>query len=1080
MGCWPWGWSANFFDRYKHMRTLKKLLFFFALIGLQSTVMAQERTVRGTVRDRATSDPLAGVSVVLKGTNQATSTGADGSFTIGLPTGASTILVFTYVGYKSQELPASVGQNLTVFLEEDINVLDEVVAIGYGTTTRRDVTGAIASIGSDKIMEAPVASAIEAIQGRLPGVNISLTEGAPDAEINIRVRGGGSISQDNSPLYIVDGFPVPSITDIAPSDIESIDVLKDASSAAIYGSRGANGVVIITTKSGKAGRFSVNYNVFGGPKRIAKTLDVLTPYDYALWQYESSLLTSRPDRYTNFFGNFQDIDLYQETSGNDWQKQTFGRTGHLINNNLNINGGSEKTRYAVNYTNVNDKAIMQMSDFKRDNLTLRLNSKPYKPITIDVALRYSNTRINGGGTNEQNEVSSADSRLKFAMIFPPIPVSGLTDAEETDQDFNLFSPLEVLRDNDRFQQRINYNLNGSVAWDITNNLRFKTEGGLDYNNNADDRFYGLTTYYIRNVPLGDNQDKPAVVLANLNRQSLRTTNTLTYNFSDLLPTGHKLNLLAGQEFINTKVNRKTNTVHGFPEDFDFDRARKISSQGDPFSVINYFEPDYNLLSFFGRVNYDYDGRYIFSSSFRSDGSSRFGPENKWAFFPSVSAAWRISGESFMENTSSWLDDLKLRASFGEAGNDRIDEGQYFTQFMVLPTSWVNGFSNYVSPSKQMPNPELKWETTISRNIGLDYTLLGGKLSGAVDIYQNNTRDLLINFPVFGSGYNNQFRNMGETRNRGIELVLNWKAVNKANYGLDFGANIAFNRNKILSLGVMNDFTQGSGWASTAIPNEFSVAVGGRVGQMLGYRHAGRYEVSDFESYDAGNGWKLKQDVPNASAIVGNLRPGVMKLHDLNNDKIVTSDDRTLIGDANPKHTGGFNINARAFSFDLTAIFTWSYGNDIYNANKIEYTSTGQFHSRNMINTMASGKRWTNLTPDGMISNDPAQLAELNQNTTMWSPQMTRFVFSDWAVEDGSFLRLNTLSLGYSLPKSLLANARIQNLRLYASAYNVFTLTNYSGFDPEVSTRRNTPLTPGVDYSAYPRSRMLVFGLNFNL
>lgn len=1064
------------------MTTLRKLLLFFVLIGLQSSMMAQERTVRGTVRDQSTSEPLVGVSVVLNGTNQATSTGSDGSFTLGLPSGGQATLVFTYIGYRTQELVATAGQNLTVLLEEDINVLDEVVAIGYGTTTRRDVTGAIASISADKIMEAPVTSAMEAIQGRLPGVNISLTEGSPDAEITIRVRGGGSISQDNSPLYIVDGFPVPSITDIAPSDIQSIDVLKDASSAAIYGSRGANGVVIITTKSGKAGRFSVNYNVFGGPKRIAKTLDVFTPYEYALWQYESSLLTSRPERYTNFFGNFQDMDLYRETSGNDWQSQTFGRTGHLINNNLNINGGSEKTRYAVNYTNVNDKAIMQMSNFQRDNVTLRLNSKPYNPITIDVALRYSNTRINGGGTNEQNEVSSADSRLKFAMIFPPIPVSGLTDAEETDSEFNLFSPLEVLRDNDRVQQRINYNLNASIGWDITKNLRFKTEGGLDYNNNMDDRFYGLTTYYIRNVPSGANQDKPAVMLSNMNRQSLRSTNTLNYNFSDLLPTAHKLNALIGQEFINTKVNRKANTVHGFPEDFDFERARKISSQGDPFSVINFFEPDYNLLSFFGRVNYDYDGRYIFSSTFRTDGSSRFGGNNKWGFFPSVSAAWRISGESFMENANAWLDDLKLRASFGEAGNDNIPEGQFLTQFLVSPTSWINGFPNYVSPSQYMPNPDLKWETTVSRNIGLDYTVLGGRLSGVVDIYQNNTRDLLIAFPVDGTGYSTQFRNMGETRNRGVELSLNWKAINKVNYGLDIGGNIAFNRNNIMSLGVMNDYNVSSGWASTAIPNDFSVAVGGRVGQMFGYRHAGRYEVSDFDRYDAQNNrWVLKDGVADATAVVGNLRPGMMKLQDLtdNQDNRITVNDRTIIGDANPKHTGGFNINARVYSFDLAAIFSWSYGNSIYNANKIEYTSTGQYHSRNMIGIMGSGERWTNLTPEGTISNDAAQLAEMNQNTTMWSPQMTRFVFSDWAVEDGSFLRLNTLSLGYNVPKSLLVNARIQSLRVYTSAYNVFTLTNYTGFDPEVSTRRNTPLTPGVDYSAYPRSRMVVFGLNLS-
>lgn len=1060
------------------------LLFCIFLCCIQvSWAQTPSRVVTGTVTDAGSNEALDGVTVAVKGSTQAVQTNESGAYRIELPGTGSVALVFRYLGYAPSEHVITGSRTLDVALEREDNLLEEVVAIGYATSRRRDVTGAISSISAEKIMEAPVASAIEAIQGRLAGVNISLTEGSPDAEINIRVRGGGSISQDNSPLYIVDGFPVPSIADIAPSDIESIDVLKDASSAAIYGSRGANGVIIVTTKSGKAGRFNINYNVFGGPKRIARTLDVLTPYDYALWQYERSLLDGEPNRYTDFFGNFQDIDLYQEVRGNDWQQQAFGRIGHLINNNLSINGGSEKTRYAINYTNVNDRAIMQMSDFRRDNLTLRLNSKPYDPLTVDVALRYSNTQINGGGTNEQNEVSSADSRLKFAMIYPPIPVAGLTDEAETDQEFNLFSPLVALADNDRYQSRINYNLNASVAWDITDGLRFKTEGGLDYNSNVDDRFYGMSTYYIRNVPSGDNQNHPALMLSKLQRQSLRSTNTLAYDFKNLLPSSHKLNLLVGHEYIQTKIERLSNTIHGFPEDFDFDRARKLSTQGTPFAVENFFEPDDNLLSFFGRVGYDYEGKYILSATFRADGSSRFGTNNKWGYFPSASGAWRVSAEPFMENTQSWLEDLKVRASYGTAGNNNIPPGQFLTQFFVSPTSWVNDFDSYWAASNVMANPDLKWETTVSRNIGLDYSILQGRLSGAIDIYRNNTKDLLMSFPVHGTGYNFQYRNMGETRNQGIELALNWKALNRPNFGLDIGGNIAFNRNKILTLGPqMGDYGATSRWASTEVPVDYWIASGGQVGEMIGYRSAGRYEVSDFERYDAAtNTWILREGVADASAIVGPIRPGTMKLEDIvGEDGRVTIDDRTIIGNANPLHTGGFNINARVYAFDISAIFSWSYGNDIYNANKIEYTSTSQYHSRNMISTMASGERWTNLLPDGTISNDPAQLAEMNQNTTLWSPYMSRFVFSDWAVEDGSFLRLNTLSVGYNLPRTLLSAARIQSLRVYASAYNVFTLTNYTGFDPEVSTRRNTPLTPGVDYSAYPRSRMLVFGLNLSL
>ena len=1060
---------------------MKRIYLLFLVIFSHSSLFAQGADIRGTVRSQETSEPMAGVSVTVKGTNTATATNAEGTFVIRSATNP-VILVVHILGYKTQEVAAQAGQNLNILLEEDINVLEEVVAIGYGTARRRDLTGAVSSIGADKIAEVPVASAMEAIQGRLPGVNVSVTEGSPDAELRIRVRGGGSLTQDNSPLYIVDGFPATTIADIAPSDIESIDVLKDIASASIYGSRGANGVIIITTKTGKAGRFSVNFNSFGGPKRLAKTLDVLSPYDYALWQYERSLLDNSPTDYTNYFGNWQDIDLYQEIQGNDWQKLTFGRTGNMLNNNLSVMGGSEKTRYSVSYNNVSDKAIMEMSSFKRDNLTLRLNSKPYKNLTLDLALRYSNTRINGGGTNEQNEVSSADSRLKFAMIYPTIPIAGLTDDAETDQDFALNSPLVSLADNDRFQRRTNYNLNASIAWNITDVLQFKTEGSLDYGDNINNRFYGLSTYYVRNSPPGDYHNQPAVIMEKTYRPGYRSTNILNYDFRNILGDIHKLNLMVGQEYTIHQNETLTSTVHGLPTDFGFEQSVKLTPLGKHFVVDNNLAPDDKMFSLFSRLSYDYNGKYLVNAVFRADASSKFARENRWGYFPSVSAAWRVSAEPFMAETQSWLDDLKLRASYGTGGNNRIKSGLLLTEFSPSTTTWVNGYNSYWSASKTMANPDLKWETTISRNIGLDYTVAQGLVTGAIEFYSNNTKDLLIEFPVFGTGYDQQFRNIGETQNRGIELSANVRAINKEKFGLDIGANIAFNRSKILDLGGLENILTSSGWASTEIPHDYWAPLHGQVGEMYGYRSAGRYEVDDFERYDATtNSWILKEGVADATTIVGRIRPGSMKLQDLvGDDHRITIDDREIIGNANPLHTGGFNVNVRLHSFDIGTIFSWNYGNDIYNANKIEYTSTSKYHSRNLISTMAPGERWTNLLPDGTISNDPTQLAEMNQNTNLWSPYMARYIFSDWAVEDGSFLRLNTLTLGYNIPKLWLAKAKIQSLRLYTSAYNVFTWTNYSGFDPEVSTRRKTQLTPGVDYSAYPRSRMIVFGLNLSL
>lgn len=1061
---------------------MNRILFLSLCVLLASVAYAQTRQVSGAVIGDGGA-PLAGATVTLEGSRTATQTNENGVFTITVPVSGSPMLVISAIGYHTQTVPVTSG-NINVTLTQNVVAGDEVVVIGYGTSRRRDLTGAISSISSQEIMKAPVANAAEALTGRLAGVQVAATEGSPDAELKIRVRGGGSITGDNTPLIIVDGFPVNNITDIAPADIETIDVLKDASSTAIYGSRGANGVIIVTTKSGKAGKFTVNYNVYGGYRELANKLEVLTPADYAKWQYEYALLDNRlNERYTRYFGNWQDIDLYNEVKPNDWQDLVFGRLGTVFNHTLSLNGGSDKLRYAASYNGIKDKAIMQLSGYKRDNVSLKLNHRPNKKVALDFSARYADMTVEGGGANEQNEKSSADSRLKYAMIYPPFPVGGLTDAAETDDGFNMYHPIEALRDNDRLQRRQNLNLGGSFSWKIIEGLTVKTEAGIDEVRTADDRFYGATTYYVRNAPAAENQGLPAIEMYKISRSAIRNTNTLNYDFKELLTDKHRLNMLLGQEYIGAKSEILTTVVHGFPQTFSFYDARKLSAQGKANNIQNYLNPDDKLLSFFGRANYSFDSKYLLDVTFRADGSSKFSEGNKWGYFPSASAAWRISSEEAFDGVRNWFDDLKLRLSYGTAGNNNIPPGQMVQTFDVSNTTWINNYTSYWAASKTMANPDLKWETTVTRNIGLDFTTAGARLSGTVDVYRNSTKDLLIQFPVPGTGYDFQYRNMGETRNQGLEVTLNWLAVDKENFGLSFSGNIGFNQNKIMSLGLMENFGGTSGWASTMIGVDYMVQTGGSVGEMYGYRvdGSGRYEVSDFERYDAAsNRWILKEGVPNAPSVVSNnIRPGSMKLKDLNGDGVITIDDREIIGNANPKHTGGFVINARAYGFDLSAIFNWSYGNDVYNANKIEYTTTAQTFGRSMIDIMADGNRWTNLRADGTISNDPAELEAMNANTTLWSPRMDRYVFSDWAVEDGSFLRLGTLTLGYNLPASLLRKARIQNVRVYATGYNLWLLTNYTGFDPEVSTRRRTPLTPGVDYSAYPRSRMLVFGLNLN-
>ena len=1068
-------------SKMKSMRYV--LLFFAAMISL--SVSAQNVTVKGTVKDN-TGETVIGASVVEKGnTTNGAITDLDGNFTLTVPSDAT--LVFSYIGMKTQEVAVKGRTILNITMDDDSQALEEVVVIGYGSVRRKDLTGSVATVDADVLTAVPVASATEALTGKMAGVQITTTEGSPDAEMKIRVRGGGSITGDNSPLFIVDGFPVESISDIPASEIEDITVLKDASSTAIYGSRGANGVILVTTKSGKEGKVSVSYNAYYSWKKIANTMDVIDPYDYAKWQYELALLKDDLTSYEQYFGKYEDMDMYQNIPYNDWQDLTFGRTGHTFNHNLNISGGTERIRYSFSYAHMNDKAIMEGSNYKRDNFSLKLNTKPTKNTTLDFSIRYSETDIRGGGANETSSTLDTDKRLKYSVIYTPIPLANLDEsAGSADDDLgNLYHPITAIWDNDRMKERKTLNMNGSFGWEIFKNFKVKTEFGYDDYRNNDQRFWGTTTYYIKNTPAAANQGHPAIRINNLFRHRFRNTNTINYDFEKVLKNkDHSLNLLVGHEWIITKENELENEVHGFPDWISATEAWKLTNiQGTtPYNIENTLNPDDKLFSFFGRVNYNYKSKYLLTATFRADASSKFSEDNRWGFFPSAAVAWRISSESFMEGAKNWLDDLKLRFSYGTAGNNNIPSGQLVQVYNSNTTSWINGFNNYWAPSKTMANPDLKWETTITRNLGLDFTLFGGKLNGTVEAYLNTTKDLLINFPVSGTGYDTQYRNMGETQNKGIEATINWTIVNKKNWGISLNANIGFNKNEIKDLGIMQDFGQDTSWASSEIGQDFWIAKGGSVGEMLGYRSAGRYEVSDFVGYDAASEtWILKEGVDDCTAVVGTLRPGMMKLKDLSGDGVVTGgyEDREIIGDANPVATGGFGINARAYGFDLSANFNFSIGNDVYNANKIEYTMTGKYQYRNMTTEMADGNRWTNLNPDGTICNDPEQLAAMNANTTMWSPMTQRMVFSDWAVEDGSFLRLNTLTLGYTLPESLMNKVHIKNLRFYVTAYNVFCLTGYSGFDPEVSTALQTNLTPGVDYSAYPKSRQFVIGVNLN-
>ncbi len=1064
------------------------------ILGLFAAAFAADaQQIKGVVSD-VNGEPLIGVSVFVDGTTLGASTGIDGDYTINVPDAKGKTLTFSMIGMATKHVLIGNRTVYDVVLDEDANFLDETVVIGYATVKRRDLMGSVTSVDSKTLTSMPVTTVSEALSGKMAGVQVTMTEGDPDADIKIRVRGTGSITQDSSPLYIVDGFPVESISDIPASDIQSIDVLKDAFSTAIYGSRGANGVVLVTTKSGSSGKISVSYNAYYGQKKMANkdAIQVMTPYEFVKTQWELASMRGGADTrvkedYVPRYGLYQDMDLYRNVSANDWIQQVFGNTGSSFNQNLSVSGSTDKVKWTASYSHVGDQAIMTGSNYKRDNLNFKAQFKPIKQLSFDVNARYSNTKVAGAGANSINDSgsTSGNGRLKHAVQYTPIPVSGVSSDSDLAEDYgDNAPPLLSVSDNDSKRSRKNWTINGAVTWHIIKNLNLKVEGGLDDFSQTDNKFYGLTTYYVGNTATYKN--KPAANYKDYSRQKIRNTNTLHYNFSELFKNDkHKMDILLGQEFILTKSNTFSSTVENFPDFFDSVMAWDFMSTGTPIATNNYYNPDDKLLSFFGRANYEFDGRYSLSATVRADGSSKFTKGNQWGFFPSAAASWTISNEPWMENSSSWIDNLKLRYSFGTAGNNNIPSGVTTLSFASSNSSWISQSNTYWSTATVggktiMPNEDLSWETTLSHNIGLDFSFLKNRISGTVELYHNTTKDLLIQFPTSGSGYQFQYRNIGSVQNKGAELSLSFVVFEKKNFGLNLSGNISLNKNSVLDLGNLPKIESESTWASTEIGPDYVVEKGQPLGNMWGYVSDGRYGADEF-TYDSVKAtWVPKEGTVDASDVLGKdyFRPGAMKLKDIDGNGVIDSKDKKVIGNALPLGTGGFALSGFLYGFDFAANFNYVFGNNIYNANKVEFSHSRKYSNRNLLKSMETDKRWTNIDWEtGAVITDPEALAEANEKTTMWSPAVGKAVFSDWAVEDGSFLRLSSATIGYTLPSKWTMKAKIQRLRFYVSGTNLFCLTKYTGYDPEVDTRRATPLTPGVDYSAYPKSIGYVVGLN---
>jgi TonB-linked SusC/RagA family outer membrane protein len=1082
---------------------MKKTMLFFSFILLSCALFAQSRSIKGKITDDNGAS-LPGVSVMLQGATSGTQTDDAGNFTLKTSKQGTLSLVISYTGYKNQTVTTDGKEDLTVKLERNKNDLDEIVVIGYGTARKGDLTGAVGVLSGKDIVKTPVANVAEALTGRIAGVQVTTTEGSPDADVKIRIRGGGSISQDNSPLYIVDGFPVSNISNIASSDIQSISFLKDASSTAIYGSRGANGVLLITTKDGKAGKISVNANAYAGFRKITKRLEVLSPYEFVRYQYEldpTPASATSPTTFENYYGKFSDLDIYKSVKGRDWQDEVFGRSAKQQYYNIGISGGTKVTRFNLGLTRNKEESIMLGSGYERNNLNFKLNTDLSSKLTVDFNTRISYMLIDGAGVNTG---AGATSRLRNSVKYAP--TRGLREFDQSVIDDNstndpetaslLFDPVKSALDEYKKQSRLNSNFNAGLTWKILPVLSFRTEGGYEFRNERTDNVWGPST-----APASNYGNQSIGNIATQDGKSWRISNYFTFNKLNILPN-QNLNIVAGQEVLSGYYKNIINESRFFPTGMTAAAVLANMNFGTPIPTVTYISGDERMNSYFGRANYTINNKYIFTATFRADGSSKFAPGYQWGYFPSVAAAWKISDEDFLKSKVSWLDQLKIRASYGSAGNNRIKAGSWQQNFNTgnenKPYYPNETEASNLIPGTSLYNPLLKWETTVTRNMGLDFTLFKNRLSGTLDLYFNTTKDLLLEVPVpTSSGYQSQLRNFGETSNKGIELTLEGAIVNTKDFSLSASFNIGINRNKVVKFenGGATTKAYNSGWNGSAQPLEdYLVSQGSPVGQMYGYVTDGMYTFDDFTFNQTSKKWDLNtaKGVADNSALTSAgsyFGPGALKFKDIGGpsgtpDGIIDSYDRTIIGDANPKHTGGFNLSARYKFFDLSAFVNWSYGNSIYNANKMDYSAyllTRKY--QNVVTDMDLAHRFTTVDPlTGLnifsgASADPVRLKELNKNATIWHPIITQAPLHSWAIEDGSFLRLNTVTLGFTVPTNASKKIGIQNIRVYVTGYNLFVATSYTGFDPEVDSRRTPPLTPGVDFSAYPKSRSFIAGLN---
>ncbi|SMC67862.1 SusC/RagA family TonB-linked outer membrane protein [Pedobacter africanus] len=1048
------------------------LLAILACLLFITNTFAQDKKVSGRVTDENGS-PLPGASVSIKNTKTATITDGQGNFTLAIAASAQALTI-SYLGMEEQQIAIGSRTTFSIMLKPTSNTLSDVIVVGYGTAKKSDLTGAISRIERDDLIKDAPTNVLQALQGKIAGVNVTQNDGAPGAGLSIRVRGSNSFLGDTEPLYVIDGVPfnnsssgttpqsigedekqtLNAMAFLNPSDIESIDILKDASATAIYGSRGANGVVLITTRKGKSGKDKVEFNLTIGQAQVSRKLDVLNPAEYAAYQNLAYLNSNKytgtaytlPYPGTNLPDPLNPGGTYyakgpQDFIGNNnnWQDRIF-RTGTLQNYTINVSGGGNAGSHSISFNYLNQEGTISNSDYNKFGLGLNLNRNISKTFKIGTSTTLASSRTNGVKTGTDKSDAASAGVIRSAITFPstqsePIDYDGVGDAFIT-------NPYIYVNDVLNRVKGINIFTSNYLEASFLKDFKFRQNLGFSYASSTRDQYYPRSVYEgfaVKGWGLKSDNIWNSGVAESI----------LTYNKKI---EKHSLNIVGAGTFERTNGNSKRTEAKTFPNDALQNENMAAAEATLPIITSRYQS---TLISFLGRANYNYDDRYLLTFSYRQDGSSKFGKDNKWAGFSSAAAAWRISNEDFMKDVKM-VNDLKLRLSYGQTGNQGI--GSYASLAKLSVYNYVFGGAVQTGLANDLysgpPNEKLKWETTTSYNAGLDLSIFNKRFNLQVDLYKKITDDLLQNLIIPSStGFPTKLVNSGSIENKGLEVTLGGVVLRNKDFEWNSSFNIAFNRNKILSLSP--DVTEQYGRNISTGDAPFIQTVGKPIGALYGYVEDGYYDnEAEVRSDPAYSG--------QGTAII--LRTiGEIKYQNLDNDRTnISQTDRTFIGNVNPDYTFGFTNNFSYKRFDLSIFINGVQGNDIINMNTRFNGNLGT--NKNITQEMLDGA-W----------------AEGNDNTNATGPKVMRQffrnqLFSRRFVEDGSFVRIKNVTCSYQLP---LKSKVINNLRVSLAVSNLYTFTNYSGYDPEINSYGDNPALFGVDLGGYPNARTYHLSLRCN-